>query len=205
MISAAFIAFCDGHVSRFVSFAISLVAAYGQILFVGEDQEHSVPQLILVQHSLELLTCLHNTIAIVAVNDEDDTLGVLEVMPPQRTDLVLTTDIPHGELDVLVLDRLDVETYACICQRIVPYCCGVVERSIPMVGIVVTISPSLSLYRIVVFPAASKPTIKMRISFFPHSLSKSFENVRPMLAAGSCIGRNGCAGRRCRDSRTYRD
>jgi hypothetical protein len=40
----------------------------------------------------------------------DHNLGVLEVMPPQRTDLVLTTDIPHGERDVLVLDGLDVET-----------------------------------------------------------------------------------------------
>lgn len=29
---------------------------------------------------------------------------------------------------------------------------------LPIVGIVVTISPSLSLYRIVVFPAASRPT-----------------------------------------------
>ena len=29
-----------------------------------------------------------------------------------------------------------------------------------MVGIVVTISPSFSLYRIVVFPAASRPTVK---------------------------------------------
>ena len=33
----------------------------------------------------------------------------------------------------------------------------------------------------VVFPAASRPTIKILISFFPHSLSKSFENVRPMV------------------------
>lgn len=52
----------------------------------------------------------------------------------------------------------------------------------PIVGMVVTISPSFSLYRIVVFPAASRPTIKIRISFFPQSLSNSFENVRPMLA-----------------------
>ena len=57
------------------------------------------------------------------------------------------------------------------------------ERGVPIVGMVVTISPSLSLYRMVVFPAASKPTIKIRISFFPHSLSKSFENVRPMITA----------------------
>jgi hypothetical protein len=92
--------------------------AYGQILLVGEDQEESVPQLILVQHSLELLTGLNNTIAIVAVDNEDDTLCVLEVMPPERTDLVLTTDIPHGELDVLVLYGLDVETCKTKCQRI---------------------------------------------------------------------------------------
>ena len=59
-------------------------------------------------------------------------------------------------------------------------------KSIPIVGIVVTISPSLSLYRIVVFPAASKPTIKILISFFPQSLSKSLENVRPMTARWGC-------------------
>ena len=87
-----------------------MAQAYRQILLVGEDQEKSVPQLILVQHPLEFLTRLNNTITIVAVDDEDDTLGVLEVMPPQRADLVLTADIPHGELDVLVLDGLDVET-----------------------------------------------------------------------------------------------
>lgn len=57
-------------------------------------------------------------------------------------------------------------------------------------GIVVTISPSFSLYRIVVFPAASKPTIRILISFFPQSRSKSLENVRPMIAdkGGSCAG-----------------
>ena len=83
---------------------------YGQILLVGEDQQNGVSELILVEHALKLLTSLDNTVAIVAVDDEDDTLGVLEVMSPERTDLVLTTDIPHGELDVLVLDSLDVET-----------------------------------------------------------------------------------------------
>ena len=92
--------------------------AYRQILLVSEDQEESIPELVLVQHSLEFLTRLNNTITIVAVNDEDNTLGVLEVMPPERTDLVLTTNIPHGERDVLVLDCLNVETWG-DCQRIV--------------------------------------------------------------------------------------
>jgi DhnA family fructose-bisphosphate aldolase class Ia len=60
----------------------TVAETYGQILLVGEDKKKSVPQLVLVQHTLELLTCLNNTVAIVAVDDEDDTLGVLEVMPP---------------------------------------------------------------------------------------------------------------------------
>lgn len=38
----------------------------------------------------------------------------------------------------------------------------------------------------VVFPAASRPTIRMRISFLPHSLSNSFENVRPMMSCDLC-------------------
>ena len=58
---------------------------------------------------------------------------------------------------------------------------GVRVHDEPIVGMVVTISPNFSLYRIVVFPAASRPTIKILISFFPHNLSKSFENVRPMM------------------------
>ena len=51
-----------------------------------------------------------------------------------------------------------------------------------MVGMVVTISPSLSLYRMVVFPAASRPTIRIRISLRPHSLSNNLEKVIPMVA-----------------------
>lgn len=82
---------------------------YWQILLVGKNQENGIPQLILVQHALQLLSGLNNTIAIIAVDNEDDALGVLEVMPPQRPDLVLSTNIPHGELDILILDRLNVE------------------------------------------------------------------------------------------------
>ena len=52
----------------------------------------------------------------------------------------------------------------------------------PIVGIVVTISPSLSLYRIVVFPAASRPTIRILISFLPQRRSNNLENVIPILA-----------------------
>jgi len=81
-----------------------------QILLVGKDQKKSISELILVQHALQLLTSLDNTITIVAINDENDTLGVLEVMSPQRSNLVLSTNIPYGELNVLVFDSLNVET-----------------------------------------------------------------------------------------------
>lgn len=84
---------------------------YGKILLVGEDQENGVSELVLVEHALEFLSGLDDTVAIVGVDNEDDALGVLEVVPPQRSDLVLTTDIPHGELNVLVLDGLDVEAW----------------------------------------------------------------------------------------------
>lgn len=83
---------------------------YGKILLVGKDQEDGVAKLILVEHALELFAGLDDTVTIVAIDDEDDTLGVLEVVSPEGTDLVLTTDIPDGELNVLVLDGLDVET-----------------------------------------------------------------------------------------------
>ena len=45
----------------------------------------------------------------VTVAEKRLTLGVLEVMPPQGPDLVLTADIPHRETDVLIFNRLHVE------------------------------------------------------------------------------------------------
>mgnify|MGYP001402653733 CR=1 FL=1 len=71
-----------------------------------------------------------------------------------------------------------------------------------MVGIVVTISPSFNLYKIVVFPAASRPTekrkknlqihvkilnqnldlpIKIRICFLPKSRPNKLEMVNPII------------------------
>src|SRR5690606_28835142 len=70
-----------------------------------------VSQLIRIQHPRQLLTGLRHTLPVVRVDDEDNALGVLEVMSPQGTDLVLSSDIPHGERNVLVLDSLDVEPY----------------------------------------------------------------------------------------------
>lgn len=56
--------------------------AYWQILLVGKDQQQSIPELVLVQHTLQFLAGLVHTIAVVAVDNKDDALGVLEIMPP---------------------------------------------------------------------------------------------------------------------------
>jgi len=45
----------------------------------------------------------------------------------------------------------------------------------------VPISPSLSLYRMVVLPAASRPTIRMRISFLPIRPLNNLANTEPMM------------------------
>ena len=81
-------------------------------LFVGEYEQDSVAKLVLLEHTMQLVTCLSDTLAIIAVHDEDEALGILEVVAPQWSNLVLTADVPHGEADVLVLDSLDVKAYA---------------------------------------------------------------------------------------------
>ena len=70
-----------------------------QILLVSEAEQDSVPQFVLVEHAHELITCLVNTFSVITVDNENQTLCVLEVMSPQRSDFVLTTDVPYGETE----------------------------------------------------------------------------------------------------------
>ena len=79
-------------------------------MLVGENKEESIAKLVFIQHALQLFPGLDNTVTVIAVDNENDTLSVLEVMSPEGTDLVLTTDIPHSKLNVLVFDSLNVET-----------------------------------------------------------------------------------------------
>ena len=80
-----------------------------QVLLVGEDEEDGLTQLVLSEHSVELVPGLGYPLSVVAVHHEDESLSVLEVMSPQRSDLVLTAHVPHCEADVLVLHSLHVE------------------------------------------------------------------------------------------------
>ena len=141
-----------------------------------------------------------------------------------RAYLVLATDIPHGERNVLVLDGLDVETcgrsrtgrrgrgqssapvrprrrFETCDERRGKFGRRISSASLdagdgsscggdlPMVGMVVTISPSLSLYRMVVLPAASRPTWvderKRRTGFQRSHARERIPNFcRPPLESG---------------------
>jgi hypothetical protein len=58
---------------------------------------------------VQLVARVVDAVAVVGVDDEDEALRILVVVAPERADLVLTSDVPDRERDVLVLDRLDVE------------------------------------------------------------------------------------------------
>lgn len=53
-------------------------------LLVGKDEEHSLPELVLGEHSHQLVPGFTNSLTIVRIDYENETLGVLEVMAPQR-------------------------------------------------------------------------------------------------------------------------
>jgi hypothetical protein len=116
-------AFCLTSAPNVNSVGASRLGTNGKVLLVGKHQKHSLSQLVFVQHALQLLSGLDDTIAIVAINDEDDALGILEVMPPQWPDLVLPADIPDGKLNILVFDGLDVEAWK-QSSRQHPHRCG---------------------------------------------------------------------------------
>lgn len=41
----------------------------------------------LVQHPVQLISGFNNTVTVIAIHNKDKTLCVLEVMPPERSDL----------------------------------------------------------------------------------------------------------------------
>jgi hypothetical protein len=66
---------------------LSSIHGVWQILFVGKNKENCITQLILIQHPVQLISCLHNTISIIAIYHKDQPLCILEVVPPQWPNL----------------------------------------------------------------------------------------------------------------------
>ena len=70
-----------------------------QILFVGKTEQNGIPKLVLVEHAHQLVARFVNSLPIVTVDNENETLGVLEVVSPQRSDFVLAAHVPHRETE----------------------------------------------------------------------------------------------------------
>ena len=73
----------------------------------SENEEDGITELVLGQHAVQLIVRLPSTLAIVGVHHEDEPLRVRIVVAPEGADLVLSTDIPDRERNVLVVDLID--------------------------------------------------------------------------------------------------
>lgn len=59
---------------------------------------------------MQFLFCFVDSLFVLTVDDKNETLGAGVIVSPQWTDLVLASYVPNVELDILVRDRLDIET-----------------------------------------------------------------------------------------------
>lgn len=111
-------------------------------------------------------------------------------MSPQRSDLVLTTDIPDVELDILIDDRLDVKPDGGdggdilielqLIEDSWSLGCGDDQLSLsPMM--VRSPTGTENHLHILVFPAASNPNMSNRISFDPKIFPIILEICPPMM------------------------
>lgn len=126
-----------------------------------------------------------------------DPIRTREVMPPQWPDLVLPTNIPDIELDILVCDTFDVKSNrgdrsdVLIELQLVEDCCEKNKRQRQFLGM----DPSGSTQDKgkskdqLVFPAASSPNINRRISFDPKILPITFETCPPIVCELSSVVR----------------
>jgi len=87
----------------------SRVHGVWQVLLIGEYEKDGLSQLVLGQHPHQLVPSLPDTLAVIAVHHKYKPLSVLEVMSPQRPDLVLAAHVPHGEADVFIFYCLNIE------------------------------------------------------------------------------------------------
>jgi hypothetical protein len=191
-------------------------------LLVRENQQQRILHFPVLDDTGELGAGLVDTVAVVRVDDEDQTLSAYEVLAcwlevlltkvsgqgrgkqtqcglracsptrdsallsqhtrevvsPQGTDLVLASDIPDVELGVLVCDGLDVEADGG------DGCDVLVELELVEDGCARVNNRSRRRHRAVllVFPAASRPSISRRISLDPKILPIIFEIEAPMTA-----------------------
>lgn len=117
-----------------------------------------------------------------------------KVVPPQRPDLVLPSDIPHVELCVFVCDRLDVEAdggdggdVLVELEFVEDGCAASVVPPLPATGNMAGRGVDA-----LVLPAASRPSMSRRISFVPKILLIIFDMLPPIAPAVGALARCAC-------------
>lgn len=80
------------------------------ILLVGEDQQQRVLHFAVVDDLVQLRGSFLHAIRVAGVNHENQSLCTGVVVSPEGSNLILTTDIPDIELDVLVSHAFDIES-----------------------------------------------------------------------------------------------
>lgn len=169
------------------------------ILLVGKDQQQCILHLTIANDLVQLGLGLLDTASVVGVDNKDKSLGTCTesvslarsstqrlahtgvVVSPQRTNLVLTTDVPDVKFDVLVGHALDVEPDGgdggdiLVELQLVQDSCAELSAQHTFFH-----TPTFDLF-ILVFPAASRPSIRMRISLDPKILLINLDTEPPIV------------------------
>ena len=83
----------------------------GQVLLVGKDQQNCVLHLWLLQHLVQFILGIIDSVAVRTIHHIDQTICAFKVVAPKSANLVLATHIPNVELDVLVFHGLHIKSY----------------------------------------------------------------------------------------------
>jgi hypothetical protein len=81
----------------------------GSCLFVGENQHHRVLQFLLAHQPMKLRPRFIHALAAVAIDHEYHSLRPLEVVPPKRSNRLLSAHVHHRESHILVLHSLNIQ------------------------------------------------------------------------------------------------
>lgn len=65
--------------------------------------------MILGEHPVQLVTCGTDAIPVIRIHYKYHTVGVIVVVPPQRSNFILSSNIPYGEANISVLYGLNIE------------------------------------------------------------------------------------------------
>lgn len=133
---------------------------------------------------MQLLACLLDARVVIRINDEDQGLRAGEVVAPERTDLVLAAHIPDIELDILVGHGLDVEANGGDGRDVLVQL-ELVENGWEQSRVSCQSESgcrgSTQQGRSLVLPAASRPSMRRRISFDPKTLPINLDTWPPMI------------------------